>query len=148
MSLENGFVLGSAKSLGSALDVELHLPSQLDNEHTQCAILYDQYETFYNELTAQYRELLEKRKAKECSPLVEASLDGELDTITDELKRLCEKLSGCRATTTNDLRLKAQALLCLLPDDDDPAMSLAESLCGDIIAFHSKTWTPGSTRPQ
>ncbi len=71
-------------------------------------------------------------------PALEAKLTHEFDAIADELVGFCEKLSNSRAATDEHLRLKAQALLCVLPDDNDPCVVLAGSLCEDIIANTSE----------
>jgi hypothetical protein len=100
------------------------------------AIAYDQYKFLFDQLSTRYLKFIEQQRFNHCS-IAETNFNRELDAITDELQKICENLIATRAITSEHLRLKAQALLCLLPDDNDPAVVLAESLCEDLVACRS-----------
>jgi hypothetical protein len=66
-----------------------------------------------------------------------------LETLSDEMYDVCCEISALRATCRGHLRLKAAALVYLLPDEDDLESALAKSLLVDL----EKSRFDPTTRP-
>jgi len=64
---------------------------------------------------------------------VELKLQREFDSVTEELIIVCGQLSRASTANADHLRLKASALLYLLPEDGGLATILATSLCNDLV---------------
>jgi hypothetical protein len=94
------------------------------------AYAYNFYKITFQNINERSQNIIQKKRA---GSIAECKFECELDLITEDWKTLCDQLSRTRATSVEQLKLKAQALLCLLPDDNDPAVVLAESLCADIV---------------
>lgn len=130
--------------LGVVVDHPYHWVKPLDAHRTITSAIYEHYKILFDDISDRYRQLIATRRQGHHRPDLKADFQCDLDLITDEWQSWCGKLSTSRATTSEHLRLKAQSLLCLLPEDHDPAVILAESLCGDLIAH--KPITPAINR--
>lgn len=61
------------------------------------------------------------------------NFQAEYDAISDEMIDLSVQLSSVPAVTLEALKLKASLLLDILPDEADPTVYLALSLCEDLL---------------
>ncbi len=86
----------------------------------------------YEHLISQSAKLSNRRQRRQCN-LHDSSTQLEHDAISDLMLDLTSELSSFPAQTLRDMQLKALLLLDVLPDEADPTVSLAVSLCDDIV---------------
>lgn len=93
---------------------------------------YEVLKRTFDELSIKLQDLSLKQRSRPKHLKDDLEYEREFDAATEKMWELCAKLCASRATSIDHLKLKAAALLYLMPEEANPIVCLAESLCNDI----------------